>query len=88
MEVVAYLQHSDFLLEDEQGVAVIGGSHYVLSVGDQVVIKQKMQDENVYKVHIRFAYTRHQGLYEDEIELKFEGCRQDLIHYLQHKTVH
>ena len=53
-----------------------------------MVLKQKMQDENVYKVHIRFAYTRHQGLYEDEIELKFEGCRQDLIHYLQHKTVH
>ena len=32
MEVVGYLNHADLLLEDENGVAVIGGGHYVLSL--------------------------------------------------------
>ena len=36
MEVVGYLNHADLLLEDENGVAVIGGGHYVLSLGDHV----------------------------------------------------
>ena len=88
MEVVAYLRHADLLLEGEQGVAVIGGGHYVLSVGDQVILTQKMNSENLYKVQIRFAYTGHEQIHEDEIELKFEGCRQSLIQYLQHTTVH
>ena len=33
MDVVGYLNHADLLLEDEQGVAIISGSHYVLSLG-------------------------------------------------------
>ncbi|QXR09004.1 hypothetical protein EVX74_007085 [Acinetobacter lwoffii] len=40
MEVVRYLHHSDLLLEDEEGVVIIGGSRYVLSVGDKVVLKK------------------------------------------------
>ncbi len=40
MEVVAYLHIADLLLEDELGVAVIGGSHYVLSLGDPVYLCQ------------------------------------------------
>jgi len=40
MDVVKYLYHSDLLLEDEKGLAIIGSGRYVLSVGDKVVIKQ------------------------------------------------
>ena len=36
MNVVGYLHHADLLLEDEQGMAIIGGGNYVLSVGDKV----------------------------------------------------
>ena len=39
MEVVAYMNNADLLLEDERGIAVINGSHYVLSLGDRVMIK-------------------------------------------------
>lgn len=47
MDVVKYLYHSDLLLEDEKGLAIIGGGRYVLSVGDKVVIKQILeQDKN------------------------------------------
>ena len=47
MEVVRYLHHSDLLLEDEEGVVIIGGSRYVLSVGDKVVLKNMLeQSEN------------------------------------------
>ena len=47
MDVVKYLYHSDLLLEDEKGLAIIGSGRYVLSVGDKVVIKQILvQDKN------------------------------------------
>ena len=53
MEVVAYLHNADLLLEDEQGVAVIGGSHYVLSLGDRVYLRQQIDaPAKIYKVKI------------------------------------
>ena len=45
MEVVGYLNHADLLLEDENGVAVIGGGHYVLSLGDHVYFKHALDHE-------------------------------------------
>ncbi len=48
MEVVAYLHNADLLLEDEQGVAVISGSHYVLSLGDQVFSKTLSMNKQNY----------------------------------------
>ena len=39
MDVVGYLHNADLLLEDEQGVVVMGGSHYVLSLGDKVYLQ-------------------------------------------------
>ena len=89
MDVVGYLNHADFLLEDEQGVAVIGGSHYILSLGDKVYIQNIVnQEKNLYRVHISFASAEHAALYEDEIQFKFEGCRASFQHYLETTTVH
>ena len=45
MEGVGYLNHADLLLEDENGVAVIGGGHYVLSLGDHVYFKHALDHE-------------------------------------------
>ncbi|EIM39871.1 hypothetical protein HADU_05210 [Acinetobacter sp. HA] len=45
MNVVGYLHHADLLLEDEQGMAIIGGGNYVLSVGDKVSLK-RILDQN------------------------------------------
>ncbi|OTG83034.1 hypothetical protein [Acinetobacter sp. ANC 4648] len=89
MNVVAYLHNADLLLEDEQGVAVIGGSHYVLSLGDKVVI-QKMIDEQtqLYQVQISFACAEHAMLHVDEIQMKFEGCREQFKQYQLHTAVH
>ncbi|TCM66481.1 hypothetical protein EC844_11381 [Acinetobacter calcoaceticus] len=89
MDVVAYLHNADVLIEDEKGVAVIGGSHYVLSVGDRVYIQQVVDaDAGIYHVQISFFSTAHQDLYDDEMQLKFSGCRETFQHYLQHTTVH
>lgn len=44
MDVVGYMHHADLLLEDEQGVAIIGGGNYVLSIGDRVYLKRKLED--------------------------------------------
>ncbi|WOE32560.1 MULTISPECIES: hypothetical protein [unclassified Acinetobacter] len=89
MEVVGYLNQSDLLLEDEQGVAVIGGSSYVLSVGDKVYIEQPVnQDARVYAIKISFAHAAHSMLHEDQIQIKFSGCRDSLQQYMQQTTVH
>ena len=53
MEVVAYLHNADLLLEDEQGVAVIGGSYYVLSLGDRVFFVSKLMHLQRY---IKFKF--------------------------------
>ncbi|OTG88315.1 hypothetical protein B9T31_02010 [Acinetobacter sp. ANC 4558] len=89
MEVVAYLNNSDLLLEDEHGVAVIGGSSYVLSVGDKVFIQNPINtDAKVYSVKISFAHVEHCMLHDDEIQIKFEGCHESLKSYVQKTTVH
>ncbi|RKG37471.1 hypothetical protein [Acinetobacter rongchengensis] len=89
MEVVAYLHNADLLLEDEQGVVVIGGSHYVLSLGDQVFFQQAIdQQAKLYQVKISFACADHAMLHEDEVQMKFEGCRDDFQNYINNTTVH
>ena len=89
MEVVAYLHSADLLLEDELGVAVIGGSHYVLSLGDRVYLLQQIDTPTkIYQVQISLTSAEHCILHEDEIQLKFEGSREQLQHYLQATTVH
>ena len=89
MEVVAYLHNADLLLEDEQGVVVISGSHYVLSLGDQVFFQQAIdQQAKLYQVKISFACADHAMLHEDEVQMKFEGCRDDFQNYINSTTVH
>ena len=89
MEVIGYLHNADLLLEDEQGIAVIGGSHYVLSLGDQVFI-QSVIDESTkrYMVKISFASASHNFLHDDEIQIKYEGCKDSLHEYIHANTVH
>ena len=89
MKVVAYLHNADLLLEDEQGVAIIGGSSYVLSLGDQVFIHEVIDKHaKLFQVKISFACADHVMQHEDEIQIKFEGCRDQLKNYLQQTTVH
>ena len=87
MQVTAYLQHDDVLLEDDSGVLVLGQGHYVLSLGDHIVLKQCLDPtQKRYQVEIRFASCEQ--IHHDEMTLKFEGCREKLQHYLNHTTVH
>jgi len=89
MDVVGYLHNADLLLEDEQGVVVIGGSRYVLSLGDKVYLQNVIdQESKLYQVHISFASAEHAMLHEDEIQVKFEGCRDDLREYMNATIVH
>lgn len=89
MDVVAYLHNADLLLEDTHGVAIIGGSRYVLNVGDKVHIKDVIDEKaRLYGVTISFASADHAMLHEDEVQIKFEGNREALNQYLQTATVH
>ena len=89
MEVVAYLHNADLLLEDEQGVAVISGSHYVLSLGDQVFFQDLIDEQaKLYQVKISFACADHVMLHEDEVQMTFEGCRTEFQKYTNSTTVH
>ena len=89
MEVVAYLHNADLLLEDEQGVAVIGGSHYVLSLGDQVFFHEMIDTQaKIYQVKISFACAEHAMLHEDEVQIKFEGGHDAYQQYIKRTTVH
>lgn len=89
MEVVAYMHNADLLLEDEQGIAVINGSHYVLSLGDRVMIQDIIDvHAKIYQVQISFACANHSMLHEDEILIRFEGPRDSLKNYLAKTTVH
>ncbi|AXQ22161.1 hypothetical protein BEN71_08790 [Acinetobacter wuhouensis] len=89
MEVVAYLHNADLLVEDEQGVAVISGSHYVLSLGDKVFFQEMIDEQaKLYLVKISFASADHMMLHEDEVQMKFEGCRTEFQKYVNSTTVH
>ena len=89
MEVVAYLHNADLLLEDEQGVVVICGSHYVLSIGDQVFFQHVIDEQaKLYQVQISFACAEHAMMHDDEVQMKFEGCREDFQNYINTTTVH
>lgn len=89
MDVVGYMHHADLLLEDEQGVAIIGGGNYVLSIGDRVYLKRKLDDASErYAVDISFASSGHAGLFEDLWSVKFMGSRTELHQYLMQTTVH
>ncbi len=89
MQVVGYLHNDDFLLEDAQGVMVIGGGHYVLSVGDHVILRDCLDHQKQrYTVSISFAQGDVDLLHEDEMTVKFEGCRTKLQQYLKSTTVH
>ncbi len=89
MEVVAYMNNSDLLIEGERGVAVINGSHYVLSLGDRVYIEDMINEHaKIYQVKISFACAEHRMMHEDEILIRFEGTRESLQQYLEKTTVH
>ncbi|MDM1247983.1 MULTISPECIES: hypothetical protein [Acinetobacter] len=89
MEVIAYLHNADLLLEDAQGVAVIGGSHYVLSLGDQVFFHEMIDEQaKIYQVKISFACAEHVMLHEDEVQIKFEGGHDAYQQYIKRTTVH
>ncbi len=78
------------LLEDEQGVAVIGGSYYVFNLGDRVYLREQIDvpAKSIIKFKFHLPVREHCMLHEDEIQVKFEGSREQLQHYLQATTVH
>ncbi|EPF73604.1 hypothetical protein [Acinetobacter rudis] len=87
MDVIAYVHNADLLVEEEGHVAVIAGSHYVLSVGDRVYIQQLIDESaQIYQVKISFLSAAHIMLHEDEMQVKFQGNRERLQHYLDHKN--
>lgn len=88
MEVVGYLNHADLLLEDEQGVAVVTAAHYVLSLGDRVVLKQLDELKRQCQAEISFASAGFNSIHEDEFFVRFAGSRENLSNYLQQTTVH
>ncbi|MGE8684225.1 MAG: hypothetical protein ACN6OV_07035 [Acinetobacter sp.] len=89
MEVIGYMHNADLLLEDEQGVAIIGGGNYVLSIGDKVILRQKLESESQrYLVDISFASNQHQSICQDEWCVKFTGDQAELQQYLTLNTVH
>jgi hypothetical protein len=89
MEVVAYLNNSDLLLEDDNGIAVINGSHYVLSLGDRVYLTNIVNEHaKIYHAKISFSCAQHSMMHEDEILVRFEGSRENLKDYLDRTTVH
>lgn len=89
MEVVAYMNNSDLLIQDEQGVAIINGSHYVLSLGDRVYLQEMINEKaKIYQVKISFASAEHCMMHDDEILVRFEGTKDSLQYYLEKHTVH
>lgn len=89
MEVVGYMHNADLLLEDDQGVAIINGSHYVLSLGDRVYLKELINEQaNIYQVNISFACADHKMMHDDEVLVRFIGTRDNLKEYMNRTTVH
>ena len=86
MEVVAYLHSADLLLEDERGVAVIGGSHYVLSLGDRVYLRQQIDaPAKIYQVQISLTSADLFILKKNKIHLS-TGRSSDTLHRLCYDT--
>ena len=89
MEVVGYVHNDDFLLEDGHSVMVIGGGGYVLNCGDQVILRDCLDEEKKrYLVSICFANCETGLLHEDQITLKFVGDRANFHQYIKASTVH
>ena len=89
MEVVAYMNNADLLLEDEKGVAVVNGCHYVLSLGDRVFIQEMVNEHaKTHAVKISFECSNHSMLHDDEILIRYEGTKESLKDYLNKTTVH
>lgn len=89
MDVIGYMHHADLLLEDEQGVVIIGGVNYVLSIGDKVYFKRNIEQGTPHcTVDISFASNQHSGLFEDQCCVKFSGNRTELNQYISATTVH
>ena len=83
MDVIAYVHNADLLLEEGDTVAVIAGSHYVLSIGDRIFIQQAIDEAaQIYQVKISFAGAEHLMLHDDEMQVKFKGHRDALQQYL------
>ncbi|WP_298145594.1 hypothetical protein [uncultured Acinetobacter sp.] len=89
MEVVGYLNHEDFLLEDGRGMMVLGKGGYVLHCGDQVILRDCIDEQaQRYLVTIRFADCLVDLLHEDQMILKFIGDRANFQQYIKSSTVH
>lgn len=90
MDVVGYMNHADLLLEDEQGLVIIGSVNYVLSIGDKVYFKRNV-DQGLQQrcaINISFASNQHCGLFEDQCQVKFSGNRTELNQHISATTVH
>lgn len=87
MEVIGYLNHADLLLKEADHVAVIGGGHYVLSLGDHVYLTHEI-DIGECEVELSFMHQAHGQRCIDQMTLKFKGNEQDLKRYLNTTTVH
>ena len=88
MHVVGYLNHADLLLEDESLVAVVDSGHYVLSLGDRVMLKLIDAEKKRCRAEISFASAGFSSVHEDELCIRFIGNRENLANYLRQTTVH
>jgi hypothetical protein len=87
MEVIGFLNQADFLVKDHDVIAVIGGGHYVLSLGDEVYLTQELEDGH-YQVELNFSCQPEGRRCIDQMTLKFKGNEGDFKRYLDTTTVH
>lgn len=87
MQVIAYLHHDDVLLSDESHAMVLGAGHYVVSLGDQIHLKDLL-DAQQQRYRVEICFDGCEQIHEDEMILKFAGCQEKLQHYLNNTTVH
>lgn len=89
MQVVGYLNQNDFILEDSNTVMVLAQGGYVLHCGDQVVVRDCIDEQQQrYLVTIRFADCLVDLLHEDQMIVKFVGDRANFQQYIKSTTVH
>ncbi len=89
MQVVGYLNQNDFILEDANTVMVLAQGGYVLHCGDQVVVRDCIDEQQQrYLVTIRFADCLVDLLHEDQMIVKFVGDRANFQQYIKSTTVH
>ena len=89
MQVVGYLNQNDFILEDANTVMVLAQGGYVLHRGDQVVVRDCIDEQQQrYLVTIRFADCLVDLLHEDQMIVKFVGDRANFQQYIKSTTVH